>query len=108
MIENNNHILEQFFADNRHEIADNGFSNRVMRHLPDHNYRLSQIWTAFCFAIALILFVALDGLQLVLGTLRETFISVIENGAAELNPKSLILAGVVLLYFGYRKISTLA
>lgn len=108
MMENDDKLLKQFFADNRQEIADNGFTRGVMHRLPDRSLRLSQIWTAFCFTLALVLFVAFDGLQLVLGTLRETFTSAIENGATQLDPKSLIVAGIVLLYLGYRKISTLA
>lgn len=50
----------------------------------------------------------LDGVQLILDTLRETFDTAIRSGASELDPKSLIIAGVVLLYFGYRKISSMA
>lgn len=101
-------LLRQFFADNRKEIADNGFSRRVMRHLPDRYYRISQLWSMFCFTLAAVLFVVLDGLQLVVGALRETFTSAVQNGATELDPKSLVIAGVVLLYLGYRKISSLA
>ena len=32
-------LLQQFFSDNRKEIEDNGFSRRVMHHLPDRYYR---------------------------------------------------------------------
>ena len=38
-------LLQQFFSDNRKEIEDNGFSRRVMHHLPDRYYRISQLWT---------------------------------------------------------------
>lgn len=108
MMENDDKLLTSFFAGHRQEIADNGFSRRVMRHLPDRSRRLSQIWVTFCFTLALVLFVALDGLRLVLDALRETFNTAIQSGATELDPKSLIIAGIVLLYFGYRKISNLA
>ena len=100
--------MTSFFAEHRQEIADNGFSRRVLRHLPDRSRHLAQIWTAFCFTLALVLFVSLDGVQLILDTLRETFDTAIRSGASELDPKSLIIAGVVLLYFGYRKISSMA
>lgn len=101
-------LLQQFFSDNRKEIEDNGFSRRVMHHLPDRYYRISQLWSLFCFTLAVVLFFVLDGLQLVLGALRETFTSAVQSGAAELNPKSLIIAAVVLVYLGYRKICSLA
>ena len=108
MMENDDKLLTSFFAEHRQEIADNGFSRRVLRHLPDRSRHLAQIWTAFCFTLALVLFVSLDGVQLILDTLRETFDTAIRSGASELDPKSLIIAGVVLLYFGYRKISSMA
>lgn len=101
-------LLQKFFSDNRKEIEDNGFSRGVMRHLPDRYNRISQLWSLFCFTLAVVLFFALDGLQLVLGTLRETFSSAVQSGATELDPKSLIIALVVLMYYGYRKICTLA
>ena len=101
-------LLQQFFSDNRKEIEDNGFSRRVMHHLPNRYYRISQLWSLFCFTLAVVLFFVLDGLQLVLGALRETFTSAIQSGAAELDPKSLIIVAVVLVYLGYRKICSLA
>lgn len=108
MMENDDKLLKQFFADNRPEIADNGFSRRVMRCLPNRSQRLSQIWSACCFTLALVLFVTLDGLQLVLNTLRETFDALIQGGAAEFDLKSLAIAAIVLLFMGYRKIASLA
>lgn len=108
MMENDDKLLDSFFAEHRQEIADNGFSRRVLRHLPDRNRHLARIWTTCCFTLAFVLFVALDGVQLILDTLRETFDTAIRNGASELDPKSLIIAGVVLLYIGCHKISSMA
>ncbi len=101
-------LLQKFFSDNCREIEDNGFSRRVMHHLPDRYYRISQLWSLLCFTLAVVLFFALDGLQLVLGTLRETFTAALESGAAQIDPKSLIIVAIVLIYFGYRKICSLA
>ena len=41
MTENNDKLLIDFFAENRQEIPDNGFTRRVMRHLPDRTRRIS-------------------------------------------------------------------
>ena len=49
----NDKLLRNFFAENRQEIADNGFSRRVMHHLPDRSYRLARLWSAFVMAIAI-------------------------------------------------------
>ena len=40
MTENNDKLLIDFFAENRQEIPDNGFTRRVMRHLPDRTRRI--------------------------------------------------------------------
>ncbi len=108
MMENDDKLLVDFFAGHRQEIPDNGFTRRVMRHLPDRTLWISQIWVAFCFTLALVLFVVFNGLQLVLGTLRETFTAAAQSGVAELDPKSLLTAGIVLLFLLYRKICSLA
>ena len=100
-------LLQQFFSDNRKE-PDNGFTRRVMRHLPDRTRRISQLWVTFCFTLALVLFFAFDGLQLALGTLRETFTVAAQSGVTEASPKSLLVAGIVLLFLLYRKICSLA
>ena len=87
MMENDNDkLLTSFFAEHRQEIADNGF----------------------CFTLALVLLITLDGLQAILNTLRETFQAIVQCGAAELDPKSLAIAGIVLLYLAYHKVSSLA
>ena len=43
----NDKLLRDFFTENRQEIADRGFSRRVMHHLPDRSNRLARIWNAF-------------------------------------------------------------
>lgn len=101
-------LLQHFFTENRQEINDDGFSRRIMSHLPNRYYRISQIWTFCCFTLALVLFVLLDGAKLVLETLRETFTVTIQNNVTELDPKSLIIALLVVLCLVYRKICSLA
>ena len=43
----NDKLLRDFFAENKQEIADNGFSRRVMHHLPGRSNHLARIWSAF-------------------------------------------------------------
>lgn len=108
MMKNNDKLLQEFFAENRHEIEDNGFSLRVMRRLPDRTQRLSQIWTAFCFALALVLFYVLDGWKLILDVLREMFTAAAQHSLTQVDTTSLLVAAGVLLFFIYRKICSLA
>lgn len=107
-MENDDKILKEFFAANRQEIEDNGFTRGVMRRLPDRTQRMAQIWTACCFTLALVLFFVLDGWKLILNTLRETYTAAAESSITQVDTTSLLVAGGVLLFFIYRKICSLA
>ena len=98
----NDKLLRDFFAENKQEIADNGFSRRVMHHLPDRSNRLARIWSAFVMTVAAALFVWLGGLEATWGTIREVFIGMINHGTSSLDPKSIIIAAVVLLFMSTR------
>ena len=69
----NDKLLRDFFAENKQEIADNGFSRRVMHHLPDRSNRLARIWSAFVMTVAAALFVWLGGYLLVIETVTDLF-----------------------------------
>lgn len=62
MTEIDDRLLEQFFQPARaQQVEDNGFTQRVMRQLPDQALRLSHWWTAFCLLSGLLLFVVFKG-----------------------------------------------
>ena len=56
-------LVAMFFEENRQELADDGFSQRVMRQLPSRSLRLSRIWTALCLLAGIGFFVWIDGLS---------------------------------------------
>ena len=104
----NDKLLKDFFAENKREIADNGFSLRVMHHLPDRTIRLARLWTVFVMAVGATLFVTLGGLEAVWETLKDILIGMINHGATSLDPKSIIIATVVLLFMAGRKVVSMA
>lgn len=109
MTENDDRLIEQFLAPGRREIADNGFTRRVLNHLPDRRERLARLWTFTGFTLALVLFIALDGIELIWNSLRETLTTAVEQSmVTNIDPKSLVIAGVVLLFLAYKKIASLA
>lgn len=66
MTENNHdeRLLEQFFQTARQvELDDDGFTERVMRRLPDRSLRLSRLWTAACIVAGLVAFTLFGGWQ---------------------------------------------
>jgi len=101
-------LLRRFLGEKKQEIADNGFSKRVIRNLPDHKRNWVQILNIITMLICFALFFSLGGLKALENTLREVFISVLDYGAANLDPKALIIAAVVLIILGTRKVCSLA
>lgn len=60
-------LLEKFFQTARQmEVADNGFSDRVMQHIPnERTLKLSRMWTAFCILVAVVIFVVFHGWDII-------------------------------------------
>lgn len=107
MTEVDDKLLKQFFSEQKQDIADNGFSTRVMARLPNRTSKLASILISICMILTVILFFVLDGIHAILGILREIFVSAVQNGAFNLDIKTLAIAGAVLLFFGVRKIYTM-
>lgn len=62
-------LLQRFFADSaRMDIADDGFTDRLMRRLPEEVdarcYRLYRLWTAVMVAVCVAVFFFVNGFQL--------------------------------------------
>ena len=78
MTEDDNRLIEQFFAEaSRQSVADDGFSQRVMQQLEQQERRqasqqvtflssrsFSRLWTLGCVALATVLFVTFHGWEL--------------------------------------------
>ena len=62
-----NELLEQLFQPMKEmQLADDGFTDRVMQQLPQRDARrLSRLWTMFCIVVALVLFVLVRGWEIV-------------------------------------------
>lgn len=104
----NDKLLRDFFAENKREIEDNGFSRRVMKRLPHRSERAARLWNALVLVVSAALFVGLGGLQAIWNTLREVFVNLVEQGSTELDPPSLIIVAIVLLVLATKKVASLA
>ncbi|NDV58699.1 DUF5056 domain-containing protein [Bacteroides sp. 519] len=107
MTEIDDKLLTQFFDEQKQNIADNGFSTRVMRGLPNRSSKLYSIIVSFVAVLSVILFFVFDGIHAILSTLREVFVTVVQNSAANIDLRTLAIAGAVLLFYGVRKIYTM-
>lgn len=115
MNDKDNLLIQSFFDSHRQpSIPDNGFSERVMRHIPRHRLSrtviLSRRWTVLCTCVAIVLFVALGGADIMkadvgrlLSGLAAYLLSIaIHPGAVAL----MYLGFLVLTAFGIYDIST--
>ena len=118
MTDKDNMMIEEFFKQAaRQQIEDNGFTERVMRNLPDRKLevvrKLSQLWTLFCMAVAGVLFFMLGGWQVVTAlfyaTLRMMFswleVQMVTATTTEIPVNLwavLLLVTIVLVYLPYQ------
>ena len=65
-------VRQAFLKARRLQLADDGFTERVMQQLPAHDAtRRSRLWTLFCVTAFVVLFVCLGGWQLMADTLQR-------------------------------------
>jgi len=83
MTEIDDQMLEHFFQPARNiQVEDDGFTNRVMKELPDRALRLSQWWTLFCILLGVVAFVVFKGWEpIMVGAL-----SLLKMNFGELHP----------------------
>ena len=65
MIEDNDRLLQQFFSEAAsQQIADDGFTERVMQHLPSRMNWFVRIWNTVCIGLFVVLFIVFRGWNL--------------------------------------------
>ena len=52
-------LLKDFFRENKHDIADNGFTRRVMLSIPDHTDRGWIVWIFAAIGMAISLYLGI-------------------------------------------------
>ena len=88
----NEQDLKKFFAENKSEISDNGFSARVQHRLPERKSILPQIIMLVCIIAGLSLTISITGFSTI-----ETQLLSLVNSVAHLQIPS---AASVMTYLG--------
>lgn len=100
MTENDDILVRNFLQAGKQEVADHGFSRRVMKNLPDRRSRWGLFLQLACTTAALILFFLNNGLHI----LRMTLLSVIQgidyHVFNNVSLKSALMAGILLTVIG--------
>ena len=56
----NDQLLKNFFREHKQEIADNGFTQRVMRRLPEQTYRGWIVWIFAAIGMAITIYIGIN------------------------------------------------
>jgi len=96
-------LIQQFLLQTERELPNDGFSTRVMRHLPGRADCFVQIWTAICIICGVVLFVHIDGYQLLTGLMQRIGVTLLDSGILRQNPLHLSLVSTLIAgYIGYK------
>ncbi len=108
MNEDNEKLLQQFFSDAAHQqIADDGFTERVMQRIAATEgqwsmaniRRFNRLWTWFCIAVFVALFVMFRGWEL-LAVHFEVMVRTLFAESFSINPLMLFTVLFGLLFVG--------
>ena len=117
MTDNDNLLIENFFKQAaQQQIEDNGFTERVMEKVVQtrpSTRRMSILWTCFCVAVALALFILLGGWESLKTTIMvwmttaltslEVLITTAPTTELPVNPVVVfLLVAFVLVYLPYQ------
>lgn len=104
MMENNDQFIKDFLLANKREIADNGFSRRVIRHLPQRAKWLSDMLSAICTLICCTLFYIFNGFEVMFQAINDIVTSQAYYLISDTNFRSLAIATVILMIIGVQRI----
>ncbi len=98
--DNNDLLLQQFFSEAAQQtIADDGFTERVMRQLPSRINWITRLWTVFCVTVFCALFVVFHGWELLAAHL-EVMLRTLAATSFSVNPLMLAVILFGLLFVG--------
>ena len=72
--------VARFMQDNRHEVPDDGFTERVMQQLPRRYERIALTLRVVGVVLAVVLFVALGGVEVATGYCKNIYHSLLTGG----------------------------
>lgn len=106
MMENDDRLIRQFMQKNKHEIADNGFSRRVIRMLPKQIQWLSDLLSILCTIVCCILFYVFNGFGLLIQAISGVITSQSYYLINDVSFRSLIIATLILIVVGVQRACT--
>ena len=105
MIDDNDRLLQQFFSEAAsQQIEDNGFTERVMQHLPSRMNWFVRIWNTVCIVLFAVLFVVFRGWDL-LAVQLEVLLRTMSTHSLSINLLMLFTIVFGLLFVGVGEVA---
>lgn len=95
MTDKDEKILKGFFADHKQSLRDDGFSEKVMSHVPACEMKLVRLWTTSCTLLGVVLFIVFRGWTLVYSIGDILIDSISRANWLHTNPLMLLIAAIV-------------
>lgn len=96
-------LIRDYLKQTEKELPDDEFSARVMRHLPGRAECFVQVWTLICVISGILLFVHIEGCQLLANLMQKIGMGLLESGIFRQNPLHLsLLTALIAGYIGYK------
>lgn len=97
MAKTDDELVRQFMQQQKIEVADNGFTRRVMHSLPRVHQWGFRLFNLFCTAVCLMLFYLLNGVELLWNALRESLLTAAQHLSENFSLPTFGLVTLVLL-----------
>lgn len=109
MMETDDQLVGRFVKEQKQEIADNGFSDKVLRRISSRNkeIRLSRLWVAFCVVVTVILFITFNGAEILASGVQEIVAILRQSSIPEMDPLRLLLGITILSIIGIKRLFSL-
>ena len=108
MMETDDKLIREFMLSGKKEVADNGFTRRVMTQLPQRNFVAAIVVAMVLFVVMAFLFVTSGAAQMLVLKVRDIVVDSLKEGTFVNGVRScgVLFIGVVVLV--YQKIGSLS
>jgi hypothetical protein len=108
MTETDDRLIKEFMLTGSGEVADNGFTRRVMARLPQRSNTPYVVAAVVAVAVLLVLFVTTGAAQGMVLMMRDFVVDSLRNGTLFAVLKSCCIVLIGLLVVAFQKLSSLS
>jgi hypothetical protein len=108
MMETDDKLIKEFMLTGSGEVADNGFTRRVMARLPQRSNTPYVVAGIAAFVVLMVAFVAIGAAQGLVLMMRDVIVESLRNGTFFVGLRTCVVVLIGLLVVAFQKISSLS